>query len=65
MGLVDAIAIWEGVMPTTDERLTALEAQAADAIEVQHKIVCLLYMLAVNGKLPKGAVKELMDEVGC
>ena len=63
--MVDAIAIGESVMPTTDERLDALETQVADAQEVQHKIVCLLHMLSVNGKLPKGAVIELKDEVEC
>ena len=65
MGMVDAIAIGEGVMPTTDERLTAVEDELADVAEAQRKIVCLLHMLSVNGKLPKGAVRELMEEVGC
>ena len=52
-------------MPTTDERLEALEAQAADIVDVQKRIVCLLHILSVNGRLPKSAVAELWVEVDC
>ena len=65
MGVVDTTKSRESDMPTTDERLEALEAQAADIVDVQKRIVCLLHILSVNGRLPKSAVAELWVEVDC
>tara|TARA_B110000037_G_C16898877_1_gene415330 strand:- start:177 stop:335 length:159 start_codon:yes stop_codon:yes gene_type:complete len=52
-------------MPTDSERLDALEAELAIAIDVQKRLICLVHILSVNGRLPKSAVAELWAEVDC